>query len=153
MIHIVCRHYVFMTHVKFLQKTNPMISTGRDLVFLIYLDYQLGFTLSYVRALRSRTLHIYQGLSCLWRHNDARIIIFLVWFHNLFLWDSFHFRNNRLKQTILEQHTQQTFLEQIHGFPPYFHIQVYVGLNRVNIFLDLGRKTITFFASHPWKLF
>ena len=66
MTHIVCHHYVHMTHIKFLQKTDQMISTGRDLVFLIYLDkYQLGFTLSYVRALRSRTLHIYQGLSCL----------------------------------------------------------------------------------------
>ena len=66
MIHIVCRHYVHMTHVKFLQETDQMISTGHDLVFLIYLDkYQLGFTLSYVRALRSRTLHIFQGLSCL----------------------------------------------------------------------------------------
>ena len=66
MIHIVYRHYVHMTHVKFFQETNQIISTGRDLVFLIYLDkYQLGFTLSYVRALGSRTLHIYQGLSCL----------------------------------------------------------------------------------------
>ena len=66
MIYIVCCHYVHMTHVKFLQETNQMINTGRDLVFLIYLDkYQLGFILSYVRALRSKTLHIYQGLSCL----------------------------------------------------------------------------------------
>ena len=64
--HIVCRHYVHMTHTKFLQEINQMINTGRDLVFLIYLDkYQLGFILSYVRGLRSRTLHIYQGLSCL----------------------------------------------------------------------------------------
>ena len=59
MIHIVCHHYVHMTHVKFLQETDQMISTGRDLVFLIYLDkYQLGFILSCVRALDSRTLHI-----------------------------------------------------------------------------------------------
>ena len=66
MTHIVCRHYVHMTHIKFFQETDQMISTGRDLIFLIYLDkYQLGFTLSYVRALGSRTLHIYQGLSCL----------------------------------------------------------------------------------------
>ena len=66
MNHILCHHYVHMTHVKFLQETDQMISTGRDLVFLIYLDkYQLDFTLSYVRALGSRTLHIYQGLSCL----------------------------------------------------------------------------------------
>ena len=51
MNHIVCHHYVRMTHVKFLQETDQMISTGRDLVFLICLDkYQLGFTLSYVRA-------------------------------------------------------------------------------------------------------
>ena len=61
-IHIVCRHYVHMTHVKFLQETNQMISTGRDLVFLIYLDkYQLGFTLSCVQASDSRTSHIFQG--------------------------------------------------------------------------------------------
>ena len=65
MTHIVCRHYVHMTHIKFLQKADQMISTDRDLIFLIYLDnYQLGFTLSYIRALDSRTLHIYQGLSC-----------------------------------------------------------------------------------------
>ena len=64
--HIVCRHYVHMMHTKFLQETNQMINTGRDLVFFIYLDkYQLGFILSYVRGLRSRTLYIYQGLSCL----------------------------------------------------------------------------------------
>ena len=64
--HIVCRHYVHMTHIKFFQETNQMINTGRDFVFLIYLDkYQLGFILLYVRALISKTLHIYQGLSCL----------------------------------------------------------------------------------------
>ena len=51
MNHILCHHYVHMTHVKFFQETDQMISTGRDLVFLICLDkYQLGFTLSYVRA-------------------------------------------------------------------------------------------------------
>ena len=66
MTHIVCRHYVHMTHIKFLQETNQMISTGRDLVFLIYLNkYQLGFTLSYVRASGSRTSYIFQSLSCL----------------------------------------------------------------------------------------
>ena len=66
MIHIVCRHYVLMTHVKFFQKTDQMINTGHDLVFLIYLDkYQLGFILSYVQASGSRILHIYQCLSCL----------------------------------------------------------------------------------------
>ena len=32
--HIVCRHYVHMTHIKFLQETDQMISTGRDLIFL-----------------------------------------------------------------------------------------------------------------------
>ena len=67
-----------MTNVKFLQEIDQMISTGRDLVFLIYLDkYQLGFTLSYVRALDSRTLHIYQDLSCLLQHNNDRVIISL----------------------------------------------------------------------------
>ena len=60
MIHILCRHYVHMMHVKFLKETDQMISMSRDLVFLIYLDkYQLGFILSYVRALDSRILHIY----------------------------------------------------------------------------------------------
>ena len=64
--HIVYRHYIHMTHVKFLQETDQMISTVCDLVFLIYLDkYQLGFILSCVRALGSKTLHIDQGLSCL----------------------------------------------------------------------------------------
>ena len=64
--HIICHHYVHMMHIKFLQETNQMISTGRDLVFLIYLDkYQLGFTLSYVRASGSRTSYIFQSLSCL----------------------------------------------------------------------------------------
>ena len=99
MIHIICRHYVHMTHVKFLQETDQMISTGRDLVFLIYLDkYQLGFILSCVRASGSITSHIFQGLSCLWRHNDVRIIISLAWFHNLFLWDLCHFRGNLLNK-------------------------------------------------------
>ena len=79
MIHIVCRHYVHMMHVKFFQETDQMISTGRDLIFLIYLDkYQLGFTLSYVQALRSKTLHIYQGLSCFWRHNNTRIFLSMI---------------------------------------------------------------------------
>ena len=95
--HIVCRHYVHITHIKFLQETDQMISTGRDLVFLIYLDkYQLGFTLSCVWISGSKTSHIFQGLSCLWRHNDAMIIISLAWFHNLFLWDLCHFRGNLL---------------------------------------------------------
>ena len=100
MSHIVCHHYVHMTHVKFFQKTDQMISTGLDLIFLD--KYQLGFTLSYVRVLGFRTLHIYQGLSCLWRHNNARMIISLAWFHNLFLWDLCHFRGNWLKQTVLK---------------------------------------------------
>ena len=66
MIHIVCGHYVHLTHINFLQETDQMISTGRDLIFLIYLDkYQLDFTLSYIRVLGSRTLHIYQSLSYL----------------------------------------------------------------------------------------
>ena len=66
MTYIVCRHYVHMMHVKFLQETDQMISTGRDLIFIIYLDkYQLVFTLLCIRVLCSRTLHIYQGLSCL----------------------------------------------------------------------------------------
>ena len=65
MTHIVCHHYIYITHVKFHQEIDQMISKSRDLVFLIYLDkYQLGFTLSCVRALGSRTLHIDQGLSC-----------------------------------------------------------------------------------------
>ena len=46
----------------------------------------------------------YQGLSCLWRHNDARMIISLTWFHNLFSWDSCHFKGNRPKHTILKWH-------------------------------------------------
>ena len=85
MTHIVCRHYVHMTNIKFLQEIDQIIITGCDLVVLIYLDkYQLGFTLSCVRASGSRTLHIFQGLSCLWRYNDARMIIFLAWYHNFF---------------------------------------------------------------------
>ena len=60
--HIVCRHYVHMTHIKFLQKTDQMISTGCDLIFLIYLDkYQLGFTLSYVRVSGSKTSHFFKA--------------------------------------------------------------------------------------------
>ena len=48
--------------------------------------------MSCIRALGSKTSYIFQGLSCLWRHNDARIIISLAWFYNLFLWDLCHFR-------------------------------------------------------------
>ena len=78
MTHIIRRHYVHMTYVKFFQETDQMISTGRNLVFLISLEkYQFDFTLSYVRVLSSITLHIIQGLSCLRRHNNARMIIFL----------------------------------------------------------------------------
>ena len=115
-----------MTHVKFLQKTDQIISTGRDLVFLICLDkYQLGFTLSYVQASGSRTSHNFQGLSCLWRHNDARIIISLAWFHNLFLWDLCHFRGNRLKQTVLKYYAIDS-----PGANPYFLPLIYWGLTR-----------------------
>ena len=103
MIHIVCRHYVHMTNVKFLQETDQMISMGHDLIFFIYLDkYQLGFTLSCVRVSNSKTSHIFQSLSCLWQHNDAMMIISLVWFHNLFLWNLCHFRGNWLKQIVLK---------------------------------------------------
>ena len=63
MIHILCPHYIHKTCVKFLKKIDQMISTGRNLVFLIYLNkYQLDFTLSYVRALGSRTSHIFKRL-------------------------------------------------------------------------------------------
>ena len=61
MTHIVCRHYVYMMHIKFLQETDQMINTGRDLVFFIYLDkYQLGFTLSSVRVSGSKTSHFFK---------------------------------------------------------------------------------------------
>ena len=103
-----------------------MISTGHDLVFLIYLDkYQLGFILSYIRALRSITLHIYQGLSCLWRHNNARIIISLAWFYNLFLWDFCHFRGNRFKQSVLKYYATDSPRAN-----PYFLPLIYWGLTR-----------------------
>ena len=118
MTHTVCRHYVHMMHIKFFQKTNQMINTSRDLVFLIYLNnYQLGFTLSCVRALGSRTLHIDQGLSCLWWHNNAKMIIFLVWFHNLFLWDLCHFRSNWLKQTVLKYYATDSPRANLYFLP------------------------------------
>ena len=61
MTHIVCRHYVYMTHIKFLQEIDQMISTGHDFVFLIYLDkYQLGFTLSCVQASGFKTSHFFK---------------------------------------------------------------------------------------------
>ena len=109
-----------------------MISMGRDLIFLIYLDkYQLDFTLSYVRASDSRTLHIYQGLSCLWRHNNARMIIFLTWFHH-----SFHeicatleaIGSNRLFWNIM----QQTLLEQNLFFPLIYRGLTYFGRSYLN---------------------
>ena len=132
-IHIVCRHCVHMTHVKFLQETNQMINTGRDLVFLIYLDkYQLGFTLSYVWALCSRTLHIYQGLSCLWRHNNTRMIISLAWFHNLFLWDLCHFRGNRLKQTVLKYYATDFFRTNPCFFPLIYRGLIHFGNSYLN---------------------
>ena len=94
--------------------------------FLIYLDkYQLGFTLSCVQASDSRTSHIYQGLSCLWRHNNARIIISLAWFHNLFLWDFCHFRGNRLKQSVLKYYATDSLRAN-----PYFLFLIYWGLTR-----------------------
>ena len=62
MTHIVCRHYVHMTHIEFLQETDQMISTGCDFVFQIYLNkYQLGFTLSYVRVSGSKTSHFFKA--------------------------------------------------------------------------------------------
>ena len=81
--------------------------------------------MSYVRALRSRTLHIYQGLSCLWRHNNARIIISLAWFHNLFLWDFCHFRGNRVKQSVLKYYATDSPRAN-----PYFLSLIYWGLTR-----------------------
>ena len=126
MTHIICRHNVHMTYVKFFQETNQMRSTGCNLVFLICLDkYQLGFTLSCVRALGSRTLHIFQGLSCLWRHNNTRMIIFLAWFHNLFLWDLCHFRGNWLKQTVLKYYATDSPRAN-----PYFLSLIYRSLTR-----------------------
>ena len=115
-----------MTHIKFLQETDQMISTGRNLVFLIYLDkYQLGFTLSRVQASGSRTSHIFQGLSCLWRHNNTRMIISLAWFYNLFLWDFCHFRGNWLKQTVLKYYAIDSPKAN-----PYFLPLIYRGLTR-----------------------
>ena len=61
MTHIICRHYVHMTHVKFLQKTDQMNKYQlRNPIFLIiYLDKdQMSFALSSVRASSSRTSNI-----------------------------------------------------------------------------------------------
>ena len=148
MIHIVCCHYVHMTHVKFLQETNQTISTGHDFVFLIYLDkYQLRFTLSYVRALRSRTLHIYQGLSCLWQHNNTRMIISLAWFHNLFLWNLCHFRGNRLKQTALKYYATDSPRVNL-----YFLPLIYWGLIRFRRSYLNSQFMLFFRNNYPsWK--
>ena len=75
--------------------------------------------------MRSRTLYIYQGLSCLWWHNNTRMIIFLAWFHNLFLWDLCHFRGNRLKQTVLKYYATDS-----PGKNLYFLPLIYWGLTR-----------------------
>ena len=62
MTHIVCHHYAHMAHIKFFQKTDQMINTSHDLIFLIYLDkYQLGFTLSCVRVSDSKTSHFFKA--------------------------------------------------------------------------------------------
>ena len=106
--------------------TALMISTGHNFIFLIYLDkYQLGFTFSYVRVLGSRTLHTYQSFSCLEWHNNARMIISLAWFHNLFSWDLCHFRGNWLKQTVLKYYATDS-LRVI----PYFLSFIYRDLIR-----------------------
>ena len=116
--------------------------------FLIYLDkYQLGFTLSCVQASGSRTSHIFQGLSCLWRHNDARIIISLTWFHNLFLWDVCHFRGNRLKQTILKYYVIDSL-----GANPYFLPLIYWGLTRFKRSYLNSQFMLFFRNNYPsWK--
>ena len=69
MIHIVCRHYVHMTHVKFFQETDQMITR-------LYTVMCSSF--------RLQNIILFQGLSCLWQHNGARMIISLTWFHNYF---------------------------------------------------------------------
>ena len=148
MTHIVCRHYVHITHIKFLQETNQMINTGHDLVFLIYLDkYQLSFTLSCVQTSGSRTSHIFQGLSCLWRHNDVRIIISLALFHNLFLWDFCHFRGNRLKQFVLNYYATDSPRAN-----PYFLSLIYWGLIRFRRSYLNSQFMLFFRNTYPsWK--
>ena len=81
--------------------------------------------MSYVRALGSRTLHFYQVLSCLWWHNNTRMIIFLAWFHNLFLWDLCHFKGNWSKQTVLKYYSTDSPKAN-----PYFLPLIYQDLTR-----------------------
>ena len=120
---------------------------GSQLRF-IYLDkYQLGFILSCVRVLGSRTLHIYQGLSCFWWHNNDRMIISLAWFHNLFLWDLCHFRGNWLKQIVLKYYAIDSPEVNL-----YFLSLIYWDLTRFRCNY-LNSKLMLFFRNNylSWK--
>ena len=66
---------------------------------------------------RLLNITFFQGLSCLWRHNDARMIISLAWFHNLFLWDLCHFMGNRLKQTVLKYYATDSSRANLYFLP------------------------------------
>ena len=104
MIHIVCRHYVHMTHVKFFQETNQMIT--RLYIFMC-------------SSFRLQNITLFQGLSCLWQHNSARMIISLTWFHNYFHGICATLGatgSNRLFWSI----TQQILLEKISFFSSSF---------------------------------
>ena len=74
-------------------------------------------------SFRVQNITLFQGLSCLWQHNDARIIIALVWFYNLFLWNFCHFRGNRFKQTVLKYYAIDSPRAN-----PYFLSLIYWGL-------------------------
>ena len=103
--------------------------------------------MSCVQASDSRTSHIYQGLSCLWRHNNVRIIISLAWFHNLFLWDFCHFRGNRLKQFVLKYYAIDSPRAN-----SYFLPLIYWGLTRFRRSYLNSQFMLFFRNNYPnWK--
>ena len=85
MTHIVCRHYVHMTHIKFFLRNWSNDKYGSRPYFS-YLFKQIPIKLYIVMcsSFRLQNITLFQGLSCLWRHNSARMIISLAWFHSYF---------------------------------------------------------------------
>ena len=92
-----------------------------------YLSKQIPTRLYFVMcsSFRLQNITLFQGLSCLWQHNGARMIISLAWFHNLFLWDLCHYRGNWFKQTVLKY-----YITNSPGANPCFLPLIYQGLTR-----------------------
>ena len=92
-----------------------------------YLSRQIPTRLYIVMCLsfRLQNITLFQGLSCLWRHNGVRMIIFLAWFHNYF-----HGICVTLGATGSTDCSEVIHSTDSPGANPYFLPFIYQGLTR-----------------------